>query len=52
LIAEGLLDRIAAIAQTVPDMAEVAQLTTGARELLLPTGMAASFQVLVQEKSG
>jgi SAM-dependent MidA family methyltransferase len=52
LIAEGLLDRIAAIAETVPDMAEVAQLTTGARELLLPTGMAASFQVLVQEKSG
>ena len=51
LIAEGLLDRIAAIAQTA-DMAKAAQLTAGARELLLPEGMAASFQVLVQEKSG
>jgi SAM-dependent MidA family methyltransferase len=51
LISEGLLDRIAAIANTVVDTAQALQLTTGARELILPNGMAASFQVLVQEKA-
>ena len=50
LIAEGLLDRIAAITQRVTDTAEALRLTTGARELIMPNGMAASFQVLVQEK--
>ena len=50
LIGEGLLDRIAAIASSVTDMAEALQLTTSARELIMPNGMAASFQVLVQEK--
>lgn len=52
LIGEDLLDRVAAIAETVVDMAEALRLTTSARELILPNGMAASFQVLVQEKSG
>jgi SAM-dependent MidA family methyltransferase len=51
LIAEGLLERIAEIAGSVTDMAEALQLTTGARELILPNAMAASFQVLVQRKS-
>jgi SAM-dependent MidA family methyltransferase len=50
LISEGLLDRIAAIAKTVVDTPEALRLTTSARELILPNGMAASFQVLVQEK--
>ena len=45
LLIEGLLDLIA-----VQDTAEAMRLTTSARELILPTGMAASFQVLVQEK--
>lgn len=52
LISEGLLDRIAAITKSVVDTAEALQLTTGARELIMPNRMAASFQVLVQEKSG
>ncbi len=51
LIDEGLLNRIATIAQTVTDMAEALQLTTSARELVLPGAMVSSFQVLVQEKS-
>lgn len=51
LIAEGLLERIAEIAGSMTDMAEALQLTTGARELILPNAMAASFQVLVQRKS-
>jgi SAM-dependent MidA family methyltransferase len=51
LIDEGLLHRIATIAQTVTDTAEALQLTTSARELIIPGAMASSFQVLVQEKS-
>ncbi len=52
LIIEGLLDRIGAIAQSMTDTAEALQLSTSARELILPGAMASSFQVLVQEKSG
>ena len=52
LIREGLLDRLGDIIGSTTDAAEALQLTTGARELILPTGMAASFQVLVQEKPG
>lgn len=51
LIAEGLLDRLGDITRSVTDSAEAMRLTTSARELILPTGMAASFQVLVQEKT-
>lgn len=51
LIAEGILERIAGLAKSVTDMAETARLTASARELILPTGMASSFQVLVQEKA-
>jgi len=50
LLVEGLLDRLADITRSVPDAAEAMRLTTSARELILPSGMAASFQVLVQEK--
>jgi SAM-dependent MidA family methyltransferase len=49
LIGEGLLDRIAAISQTMTDRVAALQLTTSARELIMPKGMAASFQVLVQK---
>jgi SAM-dependent MidA family methyltransferase len=51
MIGEGALDRIAAIAESVTDMAEAVRLTSSARELILPGGMAAHFQVLVLEKS-
>ena len=51
LIAEGLLDRLAQIAQTATDTARTLQLTSSARELIMPDTMAASFQVLVQKKS-
>ena len=51
LIAEGLLDRLGDITRSVTDSAEAMRLTTSARELILPTGMAASFQVLVQKKT-
>ena len=50
LIAEGLLTRLSEIASSTQDTAEAMRLTTSARELILPTGLAASFQVLVQEK--
>lgn len=50
LIAEGLLDRLADITRAMTDTAEALRLSTSAREMVLPTGMAAHFQVLVQGK--
>jgi SAM-dependent MidA family methyltransferase len=63
LRSEGLFDLIADLTTTTPDHAQDEQatskpggrvdflrLTTSARELVLPTGLAASFQILVQEK--
>jgi SAM-dependent MidA family methyltransferase len=50
LMNEGLLDRVAELARTMTNTAEALRLSTRARELVLPTGMAASFQVLVQAK--
>src|SRR5215471_5233255 len=49
LLSEGsrLLERIA---NSTADTAEGLRLLTSARELVLPTGLAASFQVCVQEK--
>jgi len=41
---------IARIANSAADNAERMRLLTSARELILPTGLAASFQVCVQEK--
>jgi SAM-dependent MidA family methyltransferase len=52
LLDEGILDRVAKIAQKVPDAAEAAQLTASVRELIMPGAMSSSFQVLMQEKSG
>ncbi|HXT64860.1 MAG TPA: SAM-dependent methyltransferase [Pyrinomonadaceae bacterium] len=51
LIAEGLLDRLAQIAETAADTSRALQLANSARELIMPDAMAASFQVLVQKKS-
>ncbi len=48
LMEEGLLDELETTREA--SEAEKAALLAGARELILPTGMAASFQVLVQRK--
>lgn len=47
---EGAGDVIADATTRIFDPVELLRFTTSARELILPTGMAASFQVLVQEK--
>lgn len=50
LINEGLLDELELRVSESEDEAERLRLRTGCRELILPDGMAASFQVLVQKK--
>ncbi len=50
LNSEGMLSMLMDMAVTSRDSVEALRLTTSARELFLPTGLAASFQVLVQEK--
>lgn len=50
LLGQGSLDELMNASSQVADTAEFLRLTTSARELILPTGMAASFQVLVQRK--
>ncbi len=49
LLAEGLLEELERLAGTGTG-ADAVQLRTGAREMIMPHGMAASFQVLVQQK--
>jgi SAM-dependent MidA family methyltransferase len=49
LLEAGLLDQLAVQSENVSE-AERIRLSTAAREMILPNGMAASFQVLVQEK--
>ena len=51
LLDAGLLDELERRLASAPDEAEKIRLTTAAREMILPNGMAASFQVLVQEKA-
>lgn len=50
LIREGLLEELEQRVNEAADNAEGLRLRTSAREMILPSGMAASFQVLVQEK--
>lgn len=50
LIREGLLEELEQRVLEAADEAERLRLRTNAREMILPSGMAASFQVLVQEK--
>ena len=50
LLAEGLLDELEAMASNADPVGQ-AILRAGARELIVPNGMAASFQVLVQRKT-
>jgi SAM-dependent MidA family methyltransferase len=50
LLSEGLLEELEYLTTRTADAAEKVALTTGAREMILPGGMASSFQVLVQER--
>jgi SAM-dependent MidA family methyltransferase len=49
LLAEGLLDELEKAAGTLAD-SDALRLRTSARELIMPHGLAASYQVLVQQK--
>ena len=51
LLSAGLLDELQTKLQQAATQAGKAQLTTDAREMSLPGGMASSFQVLVQKRS-
>lgn len=48
LLNEGLLEELEALAHELTTDADVLRLRTGARELIMPHGLAASFQILVQ----
>ena len=50
LLQAGLLDELEQQLSGAETEAEKASLTTGAREMILPVGMASSFQVLVQRR--
>jgi SAM-dependent MidA family methyltransferase len=50
LLKAGLIEQLERESAHASDEAERAALRLGAREMILPTGMAASFQVLVQKK--
>ncbi len=50
LLNAGLLAELEYQLRHVQSEAEKAELTTGARDMILPVGMAASFQVLVQRR--
>jgi len=49
LLREGLLDELESLTRGAEE-AESSRLRVGAREMIMPAGMAASFQVMVQEK--
>ncbi|HXD30411.1 MAG TPA: SAM-dependent methyltransferase [Pyrinomonadaceae bacterium] len=51
LLQAGLLEQLELMTDLTSSEAERASLRAGAREMILPTGMAASFQVLVQTNS-
>jgi SAM-dependent MidA family methyltransferase len=50
LLSEGLLGLLGEMLTQTQDQVEALRLSTGAREMIMPHGLAASFQVLVQEK--
>jgi len=51
LLNAGLLDQLQYRLERAKSEAEKASLTTGARDMILPGGMASSFQVLIQKRS-
>jgi len=50
LLGEGILDELEQQTATLSDQGEVLRLRTGAREMIMPNGLAASFQVMAQRK--
>lgn len=50
LLDAGILDQLESLASNAASQADVVALRLGARELMMPDRMGASFQVLVQEK--
>jgi len=52
LLSEGLPKRLFEMVAEIKDQVEALRLSTSAREMIMPHGLAASFQVLVQEKLG
>ncbi len=52
LLEAGILNELESLTNKVQDEGERLKLSTSAREMILPTGMAASFQVLVLNKNG
>ena len=52
LLSEGLPQRLFEMVAETKDQVEALRLSTSAREMIMPHGLAASFQVLVQEKLG
>jgi SAM-dependent MidA family methyltransferase len=50
LLIEGLLQQLSEMLLKTQDHVEALRLSTSAREMIMPHGLAASFQVLVQEK--
>ena len=51
LLAAGLLEQLEVESSQAENEGERLRLSTAAREMILPDGMAASFQVLVQKKT-
>jgi SAM-dependent MidA family methyltransferase len=50
LLGVGVLEQLQMLSQSLDTEAEKLRITTAAREMILPDGMAARFQVLVQKK--
>ena len=50
LLSEGALDELCSVGNQIRDPVELMNFNAAARELIMPNGMAASFQVLVQRK--
>jgi SAM-dependent MidA family methyltransferase len=50
LLSEGLLQRLSEMLAQTQDQVEALRLSIGAREMIMPHGLAASFQILVQDK--
>ena len=50
LAGEGLFAALSKMVTTANDPVEAVRLSTSAREMIMPHGLAASFQILVQEK--
>jgi len=50
LLSEGILQQLSEMLRRTQNQVESLRLSTSAREMIMPHGLAASFQVLVQEK--